>query len=325
MRFKYAVLLVFLLLVLELSFRAVGFGDPPLAVRHPSIEYHLKPSKEYSRFGHRIFVNSMAMRSREPIPGFKYKNRINLFGDSVVYGNHFLTQEETIAEQLNSQLDEHVGDANLVSALAASSWGPENILRFYREFDPGPGDVAVIILSSHDRYDVPFTSRSVVPYRTHPSMTALGDFVTSAIERLRPRIGLRDDELSRDELVGKSTMPVEYALEELIDRVKSRHRVTYLLHHPTVDELRASERIVPNTEYYRDIALSSGVIFKSGQDILAPLLAVNGEGGYRDNIHLNAAGSKALAQGLYHLIQEDLNGLVPSSNQVVRGEASSEL
>jgi hypothetical protein len=52
----------------------------------------------------------------------------------------------------------------LVSSVAASSWGPENLLEFYKRFGPFPGNTAWIIQSTQDIVDAANLDGKVLPY-----------------------------------------------------------------------------------------------------------------------------------------------------------------
>ena len=51
-------------IVVELVARcALGLGDPPLSVKHPTTEYLFNPNQDLQGFGNRILVNRYGMRS----------------------------------------------------------------------------------------------------------------------------------------------------------------------------------------------------------------------------------------------------------------------
>ena len=105
----------------------VGLCGPPLVRLDPATEYELAPSAESRRWGNRIAINSRETRGPEfaPLPGAG-ERRILLVGDSVIYGNHFLDQEETIAARIRTIVSEDpdlAGCDIMIVAAAVSSWG----------------------------------------------------------------------------------------------------------------------------------------------------------------------------------------------------------
>ena len=119
------------------------------------IEYYLTPSRSYTRFGHDIRVNRYGMRS-DDVDMATVNRRFNfsLFGDSVVYGNR-LDQADTLPAQLQKHLTVRgASQGLLVNSIAASGWGSENLLEFYKRFGPFPGNTAWIVQSTHDMVDV---------------------------------------------------------------------------------------------------------------------------------------------------------------------------
>src|SRR5262249_3304387 len=151
----------------ELMARCIGFGEPPLLMLDDKIEYYLAPSRSYTRFGHDIRVNRYSMRSDDfDMAAVDHRSSFSIFGDSVVYGNR-LDQVDTHPAQLQKLLTAKGTDQiALVNSIAASSWGPENLLEFYKRFGPFPGNTAWIVQSTHDMVDVTNPGNKALPYRT---------------------------------------------------------------------------------------------------------------------------------------------------------------
>ncbi len=170
----------------EVALRLVGFGDPPIAVRDEALEYRLVPNGNYRRWWNRIQINSHGFRAAdhlETISGTEV--RLLLIGDSVVYGNHFLDQEETIAFRLSAMLSSPACTVRVIP-MAVSSWGPVNqAAAFARHGTFGATEIA-IVLSAHDLVDTPRLNGSIVPYRLSPPVGAIGDFIEAILERLPP-------------------------------------------------------------------------------------------------------------------------------------------
>src|SRR5262245_41378894 len=135
----------------ELTARHVGFGDPALVILDEKIEYYLAPNRSDWRFGHDIRVNRYSMRSDDvDMTSIHSEFKFSLLGDSVVYGNR-LDQANTLSAELQRLLaaKQKTHRAH-VNSIAASSWGPENLLEFYKRFGPFRGNTAWIIQSTHD-------------------------------------------------------------------------------------------------------------------------------------------------------------------------------
>jgi hypothetical protein len=115
----------------ELTARYIGFGEPPLVILDDKIEYYLAPSHSYQRFGYDIRVNRYGMRSDDfDMAVVDRRCGFSLLGNSVVYGNR-LDQADTLAGQLQKLLTaKGKNQKPLVNSIAASSWGPENLLEF---------------------------------------------------------------------------------------------------------------------------------------------------------------------------------------------------
>ncbi len=283
-----------LLVAMEVALRLVGLGDPAVAIVDDEIEYYPAPGGSFHRFGHAITINRYGMRSPDFDKSEAVAGRVFLLGDSVVYGNHFLDQRETIAAQLSERL---VGGAPPVAAIAASSWGPGNLLAYWRRFGPFSGEAAVVVQSAHDRSDVPFTSADIIPYRTRSSLCALDDALQIVVERTRRAVaGERDAPrvLSYQERLSSS----ERALRALIGALKPRFRQVILLYHPTLSELRGETS--GEAEHFKALAAELGVAFGATlaegrtQDELSSL--------FQDDIHPSARGAGVIAATLQALV-----------------------
>lgn len=272
----------------------IGFGQPPLVLLHEEIEYYLMPNMSYKRFGNEISINQYSMRSVQ----FDRDNKNPLYtvmGDSVVYGEHQIDQKQTIAYILNSQLKEKYGDDSIVVAsIAASSWGPGNMLAFYEEMGSFPGKTVFLILSSHDRADVPFMSTRSIPYKTDRASSSLNDLVTSVGSKIGDMFKETEIKLSYSQRIALA----KGSLISLIDRLKTDYAQVVLVFHATKKEVLIGGGA---ETYYRGIAKDNDVQFLSTISINRELY--NAEiPVHRDNIHLTWQGNQRLSESLLQLI-----------------------
>lgn len=293
------ILVACLFFTLEIILREIGFGDPPVVILDSEIEYYLKPNSSYLRFGRKIEINRYGMRSPNFNKTEQQENRIYLLGDSIVYGNHFLDQGETIAYQLSNFLS-HLENKPTCAAIAASSWGPGNILAFYKRFGPFSGEFAFIVQSSHDRVDVPFSSSNLTPYRTNKSYTAFSDFLLFIVEKI---FELKDKINTGDGIAyGKKLNATDIALTELIRINKHDIRNVFLVFHPTKSEL------VKNSQEYNS---AHSFYKKKAEDEQIHYINMASEYQnysinklYQDDIHLSANGASLFARVLArHIIK----------------------
>ena len=287
----YAILSLSLVVSIEIIFRIIGFGDPPLVLLDSKVEYYLKPKQRYSRFGNQISSNSYGMRAEE-ITLANIDMHVYIFGDSIVYGNHFLDQEEIVGYQLDAL--SHPLENNVYS-VAASSWGPQNILAYINKFGPFKGKVAILIQSSHDRQDVPFESDNIVPYRTKTSLTAIGDFSQALFQRYVPKTS-RKDKIGLT--LGERRARSSRSLEELVGVLKEHFKHVLLVHHAT--RLESANANVEASRYYALMAKKMSIDFLSTVPLYKKCKHNNI---YRDDIHLNNHGSQCLSQLIHKQIE----------------------
>lgn len=296
--FNFAAAIAISFIALEITLRAFGWGDPPIALLDENIEYYPKPSTSYNRYGNHIEINSLGMRSRE----FDHTNppqlHVSIFGDSIVYGNHRLDQSNTIATKLENKLRSTKDENTIVSAIAASSWGPQNIEEFFRKKGPFQGKYAVIVQSSHDRFDIIDRSGTIKPpYRLQKSLTATGDFILRIWEWIETRYGLnrKQSTFTRTEAIAITTS----SLHRFIKRIKQSYKDVVLFYHVSYKQIN-SPVTDPAVSHFKKIANQNNVDFidstihyktqNCGNDI------------YIDNLHLSLEGTTCVTEVLYRWI-----------------------
>lgn len=275
----------------------VGLGDPPLARLDAATEYELVPSGEYRRWGARIAINAHGMRAPDhaPLPD-EAERRVLLIGDSVVYGNHFLDQSETIAARLTEDLAADprlAGCTVLALPMAVSSWGPVNQAAFLRREGSFGAVAAAMVVSAHDLYDLPRPGADILPYRLTRPWTALGDAAQGLLERERRKTAAPDPRPT--EVRARISLN---ALGDMAAQLRAAKIEPVLVYHPTTSE-RAGEPRREKAAFF-DWARTRGI---KTLDLGAEIAEASG---YRDAIHPDADGAARIAQVLARAIARDL-------------------
>ncbi len=271
-----------------------GLGDPPLAQLDPDIEYTLVPDRSYMRFGNRVDINAQGLRTApfDPAPADD-ETRILLIGDSVIYGNHFLDQAQTVAVQMQAALGQACA-APRVIPVAVSSWGPVNQAAYLDRYGSFGASTALIVLSGHDLYDTPTHSRNLVPYRIWPSPTALDDAARAVLQRLPLFQGGGAETGLSPEAHASASLE---ALTAMVRQLRADGAAPWLIYHPTLPE-RAGGAL-PARDVFANWARAADVPFTDlGTTLPDP-------GAYRDHIHPAADGAARLGAHLAALLQSD--------------------
>jgi hypothetical protein len=277
----------------ELTARYIGFGEPPVAILDDKIEYYLAPSRSYTRFGHDIRVNRYGMRSDDvDLATVDRRFNFSVFGDSVVYGNR-LDQADTVTGQLQKLLAAKGADQKaLVNSVAASGWGPENLLEFYKRFGPFPGNIAWIVQSTHDMEDVTHLVNKVLPYRTASPHGALHDLTLSIWRAVTVNVlPSKPDPVKREDKRRRADL----ALDALITSLKADYARVILVFHATRDEAIAGE--ADGLAHYRTVAKEHAIEFASTLELYGRAYRSNVPPHY-DDIHLSKDGARILAERL---------------------------
>jgi hypothetical protein len=276
----------------ELIARYIGFGEPPLVLLDDKIEYYLAPSQSYTRFGHDVEVNRYSMRSDDvDMATIERRFGFSLFGDSVVYGNR-LDQADTLPAQLQKRLRIKGSQKALVNSIAASGWGPENLLEFYKRFGPFLGNTAWILQSTHDMTDVAHLVNKVLPYRTSSPCGALHDLALStwraATLRVLPN---KPDPVKYEDKRRRA----DIALHALITALKADYARVILVFHATRDEAISGK--ADGLAHYREAAREQAIEFISTMELYARAYESNLPPHY-DDIHLSRNGARMLSEQL---------------------------
>jgi hypothetical protein len=265
----------------------LGLGDPPLARLDPVTEYELVGPALYNRWGNEISINADGMRAPEfdptPVPN---ERRMLLIGDSVIYGGHFIDQSETISAHATQYLETDpflTGCLVRVLPVAVSSWGPVNQASFLNRTGIFAADVAGIVVSSHDLYDVPEGAATILPYRTSAPTSALGDAILIVLERLFPKVS--DIPVGSIEERASATLN---ALDDMVIQLRGDGLDVVIFYHPTIPERlgeMAKEGVI-----FQEWAAEKPVSFVNLNEVT--ILPTD----YRDDIHPNALGTIKLAE-----------------------------
>lgn len=97
--FSYFGFFFILILILELSLRILGFGDPLIYKNNNN--YFPKANQDIRRFkGSKVIINNLGMRSNDEWVNEKKHKKILFFGDSVTYGGSYIDNNELFTEKL---------------------------------------------------------------------------------------------------------------------------------------------------------------------------------------------------------------------------------
>jgi hypothetical protein len=278
----------------ELGARHLGFGEPPLALLDDGIGYYLAPSRSYIRFGHDIRVNRYGMRSDDTdLTAVDRRFGFSLLGDSVVYGN-LLDQADTPPAQLQKILNASKGrhQKALVNSIAASGWGSENLLAFYKRFGPFPGNTAWIVQNTGDMEDIVDPVNRDVPYRTSPPCGALHDLALSTWRGVTLRtLPAKADPAGYLDRRRRA----DAALHALITALKADYARVVLVFHAGRDEAISGKSDALG--HFQDVAREQAIGFISTIEVYARAYR-SGLPPHYDDVHLSKDGARLLAERL---------------------------
>lgn len=262
----------------------------PLYSTHTTIEYLLQPSQNIECDGKTFQTNRWSMRSPDfskiKPPG---EIRVLVFGDSVVNGT-VLDQRELATSLLTVDLAQRFRRPVAVGNISAGSWGTPNYLAYEKEYGLFDANAVVLVLSSHDVYDVPtFDPLSPIDQPQTRHQMLLPHFIQKLFGWLRDN-GLQMYQPQYYKDSEKLKAICVKALEDLHSDLQRRQIPLLLVLHYQKDELAFEQ---DNT--FAEWAKANGVPVVSDLQALTGALRIN-QNPYLDIIHMNALGQRLLEE-----------------------------
>jgi GDSL-like Lipase/Acylhydrolase family len=278
----------------------LGLGDPPLSQAHPTIEYYFRPNQQVHRFGNLFQTNRYGMRSEDfpPRKADPAELRVLIYGDSVVNGGNLTDQSHLATTLLRDALARELRRPVIVGNVSAGSWGPPNELAYLRQFGFLDADVIVLVLSSHDYNDAPtFDPLNPLTHPTEKPFSALWEGVTRYLPRYFTRTGINESGALPDSSAVANERDIEVSLaaeREFLNSAQAHDVKVLVVQHLTETELK-SQQPLPGFAQIRQIAQEVAAPVIDDAAVLRERLQ-SGNNPYRDDIHINDAGQKALEE-----------------------------
>lgn len=308
LRKVHVVIAVFaILVIMELVARfLLGLGDPPLSVVDSEIEYFYRPNQLVHPFGKVFKTNRYGMRSDDFSPRKEDPRelRVMVYGDSVINGGNLTDHSELATTILQNELAAALQRPVVVGNVTAGSWGPPNQLAHIRRYGFLDADIVILVLSSHDFDDAP-TFAPLNP-ATHPSERPWSAALDGAMRYL-PRYWQWPEQTEYVEPRKQpSTRDIETCLSaerEILEAARVARATTIVIQHWQATELRSGQPDRGHEEILLTAQQAGSPTFQDAPAMRA--VAENGSDPFRDNIHINAAGQKALARLMIEAIENE--------------------
>lgn len=305
---------------IELGLRLFfGFGKPPLYQADDAIGYLLAPNQRLRRFGNRIEINQYSMRTG-PIQKQRPDQQLRIFllGDSIVNGNWWTDQQQTLSalieSTLQSDLKRNPSDPTAFSNTtevkvlnaSANSWGPRNEFAYLQKFGSFESQILVLVLNTDDLFGTQPTPLQVGRERNYPNQNpafAIAELFNYAFKKYPPIPELQAIRKEKGDRVG---INIE-AVSQINQFIKDHHGQLILAMTPLKREV-----LPPGPKDYEIKARQRVHEFVTQEnipyiDFLAPFQTTEDkEGLYRDHIHLSPAGNQQVCHAISQTIQNVL-------------------
>ncbi|MBT9315157.1 SGNH/GDSL hydrolase family protein [Leptothoe spongobia TAU-MAC 1115] len=294
-------------MLVELALRLLfGFGNPPLYVADDTIGYLLAPDQQMRRFGNRITINQYSMRTQAIAKSRPSDTlRIFLIGDSIVNGNWWTDQSETLSALIENEFSQRSGPQSVeVLNASANSWGPRNELAYLKRFSTFESQIVMLVINTDDLFGTQPSSLQVGKDRSYPDkkpLLALAE-IANRFKKQPPIPGLKEIQNETGDRIGKNLI----AIEEIKKYVDANDGVLLLAMTPLKRE------VLDGPRDYEIVARKRVDEFVAQQQIpyldFLPVFQAtpNSAALYRDHIHLSPSGNSLVTQSLTELMLQSL-------------------
>ncbi len=268
----------FCLFSVEFGLRVAGLHKLPMYEASDRYEYRFVPNQRCSVFGKDVVINNLGLRGE--LPDSKNNAIVWYCGDSVINGG-IHTHEDSLATTIwdkhaEIQFESGVATVNISQA----SWGPENTFGFCNHHltELSSPNLIVLAVSSHDWND-----RMTFCYDGHTKdMPSHNNGALANV--LNKYFGHANTCVHQAEAY---SFPEGTEFDQWLQFSRELNSELMLYLHPTIEEIQAG---IYNFNGHK-------ILKWAGRNQVFVCKGLNNlsENGFRDNIHLNEAGQRELA------------------------------
>lgn len=295
------------LVVAELCARLLfGLGNAPLFEASDNYGYKFIPNQDIHRFGNRIYFNSYGLRSEEineePSLGV---TRILCIGDSITYGGQWIDQSNTYPYILERLLNEKSEKKFEVLNVSAPSWGIQNEEAYLKKHDTYNSNIIILQLDRGDLFSVKASSDVVGNSPFYPDkkfVFALQEvFIRYVFTHKNVFIAKSKQSMSANKILDDNMQ----SLKRIVELIRNNETKLVVIYVPTIQEIKNKSLLLkPGNKAFYSTVEQLNVPFLNLADKFE---RYNSENIFRDKIHPNPDGNRAIAEALADLILNSLN------------------
>jgi lysophospholipase L1-like esterase len=295
----------------------LGLGSPPLFIADEDIGYLYRADQDLVRFTNRVHINQYHQRSEDVTPSDSSRVvRVLFLGDSITWGGVLTDQSETYPELFEARLDDQCNRPAEVLNASAGTWGIGNLRAYTERFGYFGSDLVVIQVGEDDLVQ-PTSDSSQVGHLCsqprRPPTLALQEFIICyaprIVNRIEPWLPLAAAEKratpnKRSEASSSEREQFEKNMTHLgalVDSVRATGKPLVVIYVPERSHvLSGNEPPPPHYHWFRRWIERHEIPMLDLQTRWegAPVV----ERYYRDYLHPNERGNKALAKSLSRFV-----------------------
>ena len=302
--------LFFLIIFFEFALRIMGLGNPLLYKTNLSYRYYPKPNQNIERFGNKIIINNLALRSNDDwLEKDNDKTKIIFFGDSVTYGGSFLNNDNLFSSLVCAELNLKNNSYKCGNA-GVNGYGSDNINNriIYGDLD---SDIYIITLIGDSSF------RSLVNIGSTPSHSELPKYLPALKEFTywilwRVMMNLRQNDWwfkgNIDQNYNIAKLSLNNLKNTLNNIVKNEKKKVFVILHPNKDQLSPIDNLNRKILLIKYDLLKDEFMKKENYfeviNLEEEIKKLNSSNIYYDDVHLSKDGHKFFSEQILKLIKQ---------------------
>jgi len=301
--------LFFLLIFFEFALRIIGLGNPVLYKTNLSYRYYPKPNQNIERFGNKIIINNLALRTDEDWREEDNKRiKILFFGDSVTYGGSFIGNKDLFSSLVCAKVNLKNNSYKCGNA-GVNGYGSDNINNriIYGSLD---ADTYIITLIGDSGFRSLVNIGSTATHSELPKyLPALKEFTYWALWRLM--FNLRQNDWWFEGYVDQNYNVAKLSLVNLRNTLnniaKNEKKKVFVILHPNKEQLSPTDNLgkkilLLKYDLLKEVFMEKENYFKV-INLEEEITKLNLSNIYHDDVHLTADGHKFFSEQILKLIK----------------------
>lgn len=287
----------------------IGLGNPILYETNLSYRYYPKPNQNIERFGNKIIINNLSLRTKDDWQEEDNKKiKVLFFGDSVTYGGSQVGNKDLFSSLVCAKLNKKNNSYKCGNA-GVNGYGADNINNriIYGALD---ADIYIVTLIGDSGFRSLVNIGSTASHSELPKyLPALKEFTYWMLWKMMMHLRQNDwwFEGHIDQNYNIAKLSLINLKNTLNNIAKNNKKKVFVILHPNKEQLSAinspdKKKLLIKYNLLKEVFMEDVNYFKS-INLEEELTKLNLSDIYNDDIHLSISGHKFFSQKILNLIK----------------------